>query len=132
MARNKRDQVMLPLKLLSPENMHIGFGRAYRFARRQYPQVRHRRAPAGTPGSEGISSQRLGLRGNKGGPRHFCRCYRQCFQPSLTRKAGRLVAWKSGLPIRATRPGNAGGAKGQRFETLLLESMGRAPNRSNP
>ena len=123
---------MPTLKLLSLEKNVVGTGRALTVGRRQKSHGRFRRAPANTPRSEGISSQRLGVRGNEGDPRRGSRGTRRHLRTSLTSEEVGRAAWKSEPPIRAMILGNARGAKGWRSETSIQRSTGRTPSRRYP
>ena len=59
MTRNKGEQIVLPLKLLSPEKSIVGDGRSFHHARRLHLKGRYWLVLPGTPGSKDISSHTL-------------------------------------------------------------------------
>jgi hypothetical protein len=86
--------------------------------------VHHRRAQGATPGSEAASSFTLRLRGNQGDPIvgvEGAAYPRTSVRSEDEGRSGR----KSEAPIRAMNPGNAGEAKGYRFEITGEGDMAR-------
>jgi len=68
MTRNKGEQIVLPLKLLSPEKFVDGVGRSSGCTRRQHLEGRYWLVLPGTPGSKDISSHTWRACGNEGDP----------------------------------------------------------------
>lgn len=116
---------MMPsLKLEAPKRKTLGLAERMREACRQQSQERQWRALADTPGSQSISSLRLGFHDNEGDP-HRRRKPRRHSRTSLTSKEVGMAVWKSEPPIEAMMSGNADGAKGWQSETSARGSMGQ-------
>jgi hypothetical protein len=115
---------MLTLKTLSPENGVVGIGRWVPAPSRQQSLTRERRVSGNAPGSKVASSLTMRLRGNQGEPTVGAdgSAYPRT---SLTSEEEGGGCRKSGVPIRAMKPGNAGGAKGHRFEATGKGDMAR-------
>ena len=115
---------MLTLKTLSPENGIVGIGRWVPAPSRQQSLARERRASGDAPGSEVASSLTLRLRGNQGDPAVGAEGSAYPRTSVISEEEGGGCR-KSGASIGAMKPGNAGGAKGRRFETTGKGNMAR-------
>ena len=89
-----------------------------------------RRAQRATPGSKAVSSLTWRLRGNQGDPPVGVDETRS--RTSVRSEEERGGWRKSEAPIRARKPGNAGGAKGCRYEATDRGDMVRTQGRMKP
>jgi hypothetical protein len=115
---------MLTMKTWSPENGIVGIGRWVPAPSRQQSRTRDRRASGNVPGSEVASSLTGRLRGNQGDPAVGVEGSAYPWTSVISEEEGGGCR-KSGAPIGAMKPGNAGGAKGRRLETTGKGNMVR-------
>lgn len=124
--------MMLPLKLLSPENFVVGEGRAFNRARRQHLMGRQRQVPPGTPGSKSISSHTLRACGNEGDPVVNDHGWPCLCDKSKQREAKVIDDRKSEPFVVATKLGNASGAKEGQYGILSGDGVVQTPSWDRP
>jgi hypothetical protein len=118
MTRNKGEQIVLPLKLLSPEKLIVGDGRSFRRTRRLHLEGRYWLVSLGNPGSKDISSHTLRTCGNEGDP--VVNVYGwACLSNKSKKREAKVNGGRESEPfIVAMKLGNAGGAKEGQYGIL--------------
>ena len=132
MTRNKGEQIVLPLKLLSPEKVLVGDGRALREARRLHLEGRYWLVLLGTPGSKDISSHTLRTCGNEGDP--VVNVYGWACLSNKSKKREAMVndCRESEPFIVAMKLGNASGAKEGQYGILSRNCVVQTPSWGKP
>ena len=132
MTRNKGEQIVLPLKLLSPEKVLVGDGRALREARRLHQEGRYWLVLLGTPGSKDISSHTLRTCGNEGDP--VVNVYGWACLSNKSKKREAMVndCRESEPFIVAMKLGNASGAKEGQYGILSRNCVVQTPSWGKP
>jgi len=132
MTRNKGEQIVLPLKLLSPEKFVDGVGRSSGCTSRQHLEGRHWLVLPGTPGSKDISSHTLRACGNEGDPVVNVYGWACLGNKSKKREAKVNDCRESELFIVAIKLGNAGGAKEGQYGILSRNCVVQTPSWGKP
>jgi hypothetical protein len=132
MTRNKGEQIVLPLKLLSPEKVIVGVGRSFHVTRRQHLDGRYWLAHPGTPGSKDISSHTWRACGNEGDP--VANVYGwACLSNKSKEREAKVKGGRESEPfIVAMKLGNASGAKEGQYGILSRLGVVQTPSWGKP
>lgn len=132
MTRNKGEQIVLPLKLLSPEKFVVGVGRSSCCTRRQHLEGRYWLVLPGTPGSKDISSHTLRTCGNEGDPVVYV-YLGTCLGNKSNKQETKVNGGReSELFIVAMKLGNASGAKEGQYGILSRDCVVQTPSWGKP
>jgi hypothetical protein len=132
MTRNKGEQIVLPLKLLSPEKSIVGDGRSFHLTRRQHLKGRYWLVLPGTPGSKDISSLTLRTGGNEGDPVVYVYGW-TCLGNKSKKQETKVNGGRESEPfIVAMKLGNAGGAKEGQYGILSRDCVVQTPSWGKP